>query len=66
MWSYENFLQEYQDKKKYLSEEDNELIKPIVDYYEDMINRYKRYDEKFKNIKLFSLLLYDFLYDGRG
>ena len=50
MWSYENFLQEYQDKKKYLTEEDNELIKPIVDYYEDMVNRYKKYGEKFKNM----------------
>ena len=49
MWSYENFLQEYQEKKKYLSEEDHELIKPIVSYYEDMINRYKNYDKKFKN-----------------
>ena len=38
MWSYENFLEEYQDKKKYLSDEDNELIKPIVEYYENMIS----------------------------
>lgn len=49
MWSYENFLEEYNDKKKYLNAEDNELIKPIVSYYSDMINRYKKYDEKFKN-----------------
>ena len=49
MWSYENFLEEYDDKKKFLSDEDNELIKPIVSYYSDMINRYKKYDEKFKN-----------------
>ena len=49
MWSYENFLQEYEDKKQYLSEDDNRLIKPIVNYYEDMIKRYKKYDEKFKN-----------------
>ena len=49
MWSYENFLEEYQDKKQYLSDEDNELIKPIVEYYTDMINRYKKYDEKFLN-----------------
>ena len=49
MWSYENFLEEYKDKKKYLSEEDNELIKPIVSYYSDMINRYKKYDENFRN-----------------
>ena len=50
MWSYENFLKEYQDKKQYLTEEDNALIKPIVDYYEDMVNRYKKYGEKFKNM----------------
>lgn len=50
MWSYENFLEEYQDKKQYLSDEDNELIKPIVEYYRDMINRYKKYDEKFRNM----------------
>ena len=49
MWSYENFLQEYEKKKQYLSEDDNRLIKPIVNYYEDMIKRYKKYDEKFKN-----------------
>ncbi len=49
MWSYENFLEEYQDKKQYLSDEDNELIKPIVEYYTDMINRYKKYDENFLN-----------------
>lgn len=49
MWSYENFLEEYNNKKKYLSDDDKELIKPIVSYYSDMINRYKRYDEKFKN-----------------
>ena len=48
MWSYENFLKEYEDKKKYLSDNDNKLIKPIASYYKDMINRYKKYDEKFK------------------
>lgn len=50
MWSYENFLEEYNDKKKYLNSEDEELIKPIVDYYKNMKNRYKNYDEKFKNL----------------
>ena len=49
MWSYENFLEEYNKKKVYLSIEDNELIKPIVDYYKEMITRYKKYDAKFKN-----------------
>ena len=49
MWSYENFLEEYEDKKKYLSGEDNKLIEPIVNYYSDMIIRYKKYDEKFRN-----------------
>ena len=50
MWSYENFLEEYKDKSKYLSSEDNELIRPIVTYYEDMLNRYKKYDDRFKNM----------------
>ena len=49
MWSYENFKAEYDKKKKYLSKEDNELIKPIVTYFEDMTNRYKNYDKEFKN-----------------
>ena len=49
MWGYENFLEEYNDKMKYLSEDDNKLIEPIVSYFRDMINRYKKYDEKFKN-----------------
>ena len=49
MWSYENFLEEYKDKAKFLSEEDNDLIKPIADYYKDMIERYKNYDAMFKN-----------------
>ena len=50
MWSYENFLEEYKDKSKYLSSDDNELIRPIVTYYEDMLNRYKKYDDRFKNM----------------
>ena len=49
MWSYENFLDEYRLKSQYLSREDDEIIKPIVHYYEDMINRYKKYGEKFSN-----------------
>ena len=49
MWSYENFLKEYEDKKKYLSDDDNKLVEPIASYYTDMINRYKNYDEKFRN-----------------
>lgn len=49
VWSYENFLTEYNDKSKYLSKEDDELLKPVVEYFIDMTERYKRYDEKFKN-----------------
>lgn len=49
MWSYENFLEEYEDKKQYLQTSDQELIEPIVTYYKDMINRYKNYDKKFRN-----------------
>lgn len=50
MWGYDNFLVEYKEKSKYLSAEDNELIKPIVYYYQDMVNRYERYGETFKNL----------------
>ena len=50
MWSYENFLIEWEKKNKYLNDSDRELIKPIVDYYESMIKRYENYSEKFKNM----------------
>ena len=50
MWSYENFLIEWEDKNKYLSNSDKELIEPIVDYYKNMIKRYENYSEKFKNM----------------
>lgn len=50
MWGYENFLMEYQDKRQYLSPEDDELMWPIVHYFRDMIDRYRKYDEKFKNM----------------
>ena len=49
VWSYENFLTEYKDKSKYLSKYDDELLKPVVEYFQDMTERYKKYDEKFKN-----------------
>ena len=52
MWSYENFLQEYQDKKKYLSEDDQNLIKPVVLYYQDMIKRYESYNKKFHSLSV--------------
>lgn len=49
MWSYENFLKEYEEKSQYLQEEDRILIKPVVDYFRDMQKRYERYGEVFKN-----------------
>lgn len=49
MWSYENFLEEYKEKSKFLSEEDKELIEPIVRYYKDMLGRYSNYSTYFKN-----------------
>jgi len=50
MWSYENFLIEWDNKSKYLSNEDKELIEPIVQYYKNMIKRYENYREHFKDI----------------
>lgn len=50
MWSYENFLVEWERKSKYLNDSDKELIKPIVEYYQNMIKRYENYSEKFKNM----------------
>jgi len=50
MWSYENFLLEWEKKKTYLESSDKELIEPIVDYYKNMIKRYENYSEKFKNM----------------
>lgn len=49
MWSYENFLEEYENKSKFLSEEDKELIEPIALYYRDMLKRYENYSNYFKN-----------------
>lgn len=50
MWSYENFLIEWESKNKYLSNSDKELIEPIVEYYQSMIKRYENYSEKFKSM----------------
>lgn len=50
MWSYENFLIEWEKKNKYLLDSDKKLIEPIVDYYKNMIKRYENYSEKFKNM----------------
>lgn len=49
MWSYEHFLEEYEDKSKFLTLEDKVLIEPIVSYYKDMIKRYSNYSNHFKN-----------------
>lgn len=49
MWSYENFLQEYEEKSKYLTIEDRELMKDVVDYFKKMKLRYSKYDEQFIN-----------------
>ena len=49
MWGYEHFLEEYKLKGQYLSYEDNELLKPIVEYYEDMVKRYKKYEDEFQD-----------------
>ena len=49
MWGYEHFLEEYRLKGQYLSYDDNELIKPIVRYYEDMVKRYKKYEDEFED-----------------
>lgn len=45
MWSYENFLEEYKLKSKYLTKEEEILIKPVKEYYLKMKNRYKRFNK---------------------
>ena len=49
MWSYENFLVEYKDKSKYLSQEDKALMQGVVVYFESMQKRYQNYEKIFKN-----------------
>jgi hypothetical protein len=49
MWSYENFLQEYEEKSKYLSLEDKALMEDVVTYFKNMKLRYSKYDKQFAN-----------------
>lgn len=52
MWSYENFLDEYYKKSKYLNAKDKELMSGVVEYFSNMLDRYKNYDKKFYNMQV--------------